>query len=300
MHPQENIDGIQPLAPHLHSSEPTLVTDDISAYRTGLLLPYCSVTPVFQVGGRSTPPEFGDNCIGQAEAVAKKIEVTSVHQPLYLREGRHHAVVWNDGERTLYFDPYLLHRDPIDLNFVQQDSSRKKRFDAYPIIRDSNGAIRMGFLEITFAENGRFFVEKGRFHVPKNEYKVTRFSFDLNQRVSSRSAPNDPEIAFAGEQTTLSLRVFDEASGGLSHLVYPIAKTHPQRIIDETFLYVKTNVGEVLLRGSEQYRQAVHSIATAVGHSTEALESFVMDGVQLYEQHAPREIDYFSRNPANE
>lgn len=301
MKPNEHLDieGMEVTPASLHKYEAR--AEVFAAYRAGLLLPYCSVTPVFQVAGKTVPKAFGDNCIGQAEEVALELQKFSSIEPLYVREGRHHAVIWTEDGQTFFFDPYLLHQEPINLDVIRLSPEQRQRFAAYPFVEDRHGEMRTGYLEIIFEFDPQMFcVKKGRFDPERDSYDVTTFSFDLGSRTPYRTAPGDSEIAFAQEQTTLSIRTLDKQTGGVMHLVYPISKTHPQGIVDSQLLYIKTNIGAVLQNGSSEYGMALKEIADFVGHSPDALESFVMDGVSLYEKHAPREIAYFSVNPTNQ
>lgn len=220
---------------------------------------------------------------------------------MYLFEGRHHAVVWQEGEQILFFDPYLLHKEPIDLEAIRQLPKKRQRFPAYPSVLDRRGEERMGYLEIIFEPNGlRFLVQKGRYDQSRDDYNVTTFRLHLDQQTPFRTEPNDPEIAFAQEQTTLSIRVLFEEHGSTSHLVYPVAWAHSQGIVDKELLYIKNNLGAILRRGDEDYRFVLRAIADTLCHSPATVESFVMDGVALYEELAPQEIQYFTTNPTNQ
>ncbi len=272
-----------------------------AVYEAGLKMPYCSVTPVYLVAGECPPPEVGDNCIAQAAKVADILEVKGALHRSFVHEGRHHAVVCECNNDLYYFDPYLMHAEPINLTSIYKSKSGKRSFDAYPSIADKHGAIRKGHLVVRFDQNVSCFnVEKFRFDYVTDEYHVARFSFDLGKKKVQRPPGNDYDIAFASEQTSLSLRLLNQDNGSVNHIVYPIAETHPFQLIDKRKIYIKNRIGLILNWGEVGYTEELNEMALQVGLAGSDIEDFIMHGVSLYEKLAPRHLQHASTNPTNQ
>ena len=266
------------------------------AYKNVLGYPYNSITPVYHIAGESVDPAFGDNCIWQAEAIKARIEALGCLDAYYVNDNRHHAAVAMNGANVYYFDPYLMHIHPIILANVLASEGRSMDFPAYPVINQ-----KMSSLTVTFTHSDSSFrVKKTRYDYAKGFQCISTFNLDLKCRKTGRPHPSDQTIAFAAEQNSLSIRFLDKETGTLTHLVYPIAETHPYKLVTCSKLYTKNNFGYVSHKGEIGYSDEMSAVSGNFGLPISEIEDFVMHGVELYERFAPKDIQYYSTNPTNQ
>jgi hypothetical protein len=263
-------------------------------------VPYNSVSSVFNVAREVPPAVFGGNCIWQVMQLRKRLLNEGVRGTYFLRDGRHHTLIVPSREALFLLDPYLMHKEPINLTEMLDSREKQRKFIAYPNVIDASGKVQKGYIAIVFEKDKhRFVIEKGRFNPNLSEYRVLRFFFDLNCPKYRTLSLSNPSVAFHPEQTSLSIRVLDIASGEVMHLIYPIHKFY-NLPVNESHLYVKTNQCLVVPHSkSRDFNNSVSRIATTLNCTIEEMLRFMRRGVVLYNRLAPQDINFFSQNPTN-
>ena len=267
-------------------------------------MPYNSVTPVYQTAGIIVPDYFGDNCIGQAEAVINNLPRSLAEKSFYLVDERHHLVITLIGEDYYLLDPYLMHKEPINISLQLRNGALQQTYPAYPLEFNDRKEEMRSFISVNFLPDAhdtctRFSLRKGRFSPSHDRYEIAVFNFDLQNRIKERTAPDDPAIAFHAEQTTLSIRYFDPKTAKVTHLIYPIA-TVLRRPIDLRYLYIKDAKGARISYLHERFSIEADALAAKLKcQGVYELLDFIIGGARIYQQRASKETVFKSLNPVN-
>jgi len=251
-------------------------------------MPYSSAAPVYAVAGETSPTVFGGNCIDQAEAAKALADSIMGCESRYLRDHRHHAVHVPLEYGALILDPYLLHSSPAFLN------GGSKRQHAYPRVDGVEGFV-------VFRQTGDWIgLEKKVFNPAARAYQTAQFCMSIGSANIERPSRADASIAFAPEQTSLSVRVLDPSIQALIHLVYPVSRLRGEPVREQC-LYVKQSGSEVICATDRvRFREATDRLAHLLGCAYLEVIDYLLHAAVLYETHAPQGIRYYSANPTNQ
>jgi hypothetical protein len=257
--------------------------------------PYNSISHLYWAFTQDiVPQEMGCPCVWQTKQLGDKL-LDLGHETYFLQEGRHLAVVALIKDNHYLFDPYLLHTLPLNLSMLNKNH-RSIVSEAYPFRSDTKGEPKNGKLEVRWVNEHSIKLVYWQFSQSKNTYKISRlFTLNLTKKIPSNVKIDVNEhipLLFHPEQTTLSIRSVDRFSHKMWQIVYPIWKYHLEENHDENNILVVDNDGNTYTRNETKYDEILASAVNAIHGNKREIIDFIMKGVLLYEQHAPKEIDY--------
>lgn len=264
--------------------------DDLQAmYRDFLFaVPYNSCSQLYEYfGGIEPDPRFGATCAFQALHLADRLEGAGASDVALHRDNRHVAVTCVAEGRRYLLDPYLLHRDPLDMEAATLKGSTSS--PAYPVRLDDRHQERASRLELQSHRSGEAITLKySRYSPSTGRYALARY-FQLRPAIRETTLPPVDTIKallFHPEQNNLSIRVLDRKREHVTDLIYPLYYYRGNPVRAE-HLIVQTNTGEIVVPGTLSYDVKLKRMADALGTSTAEVEDFVLGAARLYEQHAP-------------
>lgn len=260
--------------------------------------PYSSVAQMHQfLGGVDPDPRFGASCVLQSLELAETLRADGFDDVVLHVDGRHVAVTCRCEGRPYLLDPYLLHAAPILLDDVMAAS--RGAFSAYPIRGGVAAELRVRvYRTAPVVSLAHFVYDPVAAQLALNRHFKLRLDAAVDRGLS---ADDVKAVLFHPEQNNLSIRVLDRRDLCLTDLIYPIAHHHGDALICEERLVCRTNEGTFAPYGSrDEFETLVSRICGAIGATREELVAFMLDGVRLYEEHAPAEIPYhpYSYTPA--
>jgi hypothetical protein len=258
---------------------------------------YSSVANFYEyLEGQTPDARFGTSCGFQALAVGERLTAAGAQGVQYFMDGRHAAAICPSSSGELFlFDPYLLHVDPMNLSLATGEDGAV--FDAYPFASDGRGRVLKSRLRVRFVPDKRTVsMEYMRLSSSTLKWSLHRY-FRLRLEQPLQTLPAPAEIArmlYHPEQNNLSVRVLDCRAGTLTELIYPICYYHGIAKPSVEHLIVRMSEEDSVVPYHEQARfaRAVDRMAANVGASSAQLIDFVLEGVRIYERHAPAQIDY--------
>lgn len=259
-------------------------------------VPYTSISQFYKVFENQTPPErFGVSCVWQSYLLGDRLREAGLDcEQTYLNDRRHIALLCTQGRRRFLLDPYLLHRVPIELSPDGEEHERR-RFEvpAYPNRCDDVGTTRSAKLVVD-AHGTNINLLYTRYS-PERRHAVIARAFNLNTENQAGNKPPEGDflkpLLYHGEQNNLSIRVILRDTLEMSELIYPIALLHGQPV-QRDHLLVRNNQGQFIRADEAGFPEAMVRMRDSLGCTADDLETFVLDGVNIYERHAPVHIDY--------
>jgi hypothetical protein len=262
--------------------------------------PYNSISQFYEYYAGTTPDaKFGSSCGFQALEVGRRLRLEGVESVRFLVDGRHAATVCEHEGRTYLFDPYLLHLEPIDLTAIAE-SGTSLELSAYPFVELADGSRKPSLLRARYSRSAATVsLEYLRPDPSTGRYQLSRY-FRLSLASAITEAPSADAIRsmlYHAEQNNLSVRVIDPEDGTIRDLVYPICYYHGDPEILASRLLVRRSDGAIIeAHDRKRFDGEVARMASTIGVSVDELLAFVLDGVAIYERHAPETIPYAPYN----
>lgn len=265
-----------------------------------LEVPYTSISQFYQFFDKRPAAErFGVSCVWQSYLLGERLQKKGIADISYHVDGRHVAIVCRDHDQQYLIDPYLLHTTPLLIkrgSAVETPMGFKNESYAYPYRRSSGSGCKPAKLTLThFEEANVVRLAYTRFSQTKNHYLVSRiFNLDLGHSIPP--TPPTREIVMPllhhGEQNNLSIRLLHKRDHHMYELIYPIA-LHHNKNIDSSHLLARDNDGRMHAFGdSARFNPIVSGMCESLDCTRQELLDFVLDGVAIYERHAPETIHY--------
>jgi hypothetical protein len=271
-------------------------------------VPYTSVSQFYQfLGNRNADERYGVSCVWQAYMLGERLKQKKIGQISYYVDGRHVALICRSGNQQYLIDPYLLHTDPLEIkpNAVpeSQDSNRSSAH-AYPFRSEDNANYKPSKLAATYCANSNSVrLTYTKYSRSKNHYVISRaFNMDLNRNISDSPPPEQIVVPLLHhqEQNNLSIRIVHKHDHRIYELIYPIA-LHHNKPVDEVHLVARDNDGKMHTFGeTDQFRSILTNMSASLECSPKELTNFVLEGVEIYERHAPEVIHYSPFTIGNE
>ncbi len=258
---------------------------------------YSSVTQYYEyLESRQVDRRFGTSCGFQALAVGRALEEAGIDDVRYYMDGRHAAVICrdDDGERYLC-DPYLMHTTPISL--IEAARPEGVDVEAYPITIDENGVRHTSQLKVRYLESSNVIsLQYLRLAAGSTKRTLSRyFRLRLDRPVEGPPAPEEVRMMlFHPEQNNLSVRVIDPKHGAVISLIYPVCLYHGLGRPSVEHLQIVTSEQSLPIAHSQTlpFQTQLRRMARVLGVASDNLVQFVMEGVNIYERHAPASIQY--------
>jgi hypothetical protein len=101
-------------------------------------------------------------------------------------------------------------------------------------------------------------------------------------------------MLFHPEQNNLSVRVIDPKHGAVISLIYPVCLYHGLGRPSVEHLQIVTSEQSLPIAHSQTlpFQTQLQRMARVLGVASDNLVQFVMEGVNIYERHAPANIQY--------
>jgi hypothetical protein len=268
-----------------------------SIYREVLLTtPYNSVSQHYEFLAHELPdPRFGATCCYQSVKVGTVLKSHGYRDVFYLRDHRHALAICQIGAESYLFDPYLLHTDPINLTEVA-DHPDGKAYSAYPFRVTTAGEVKPSRLRVRYDPKKKVVSEEYfRYSLSRGKYTLSRyFKMRLDQPVYELPPAADiVPLLFHPEQNNLSIRVVIPAEKAVTDLIYPICYHHGDPFISAARLIIRDNAGGIIPTTDRQrFSHELSRMAEAAGVLPGELTAFILRGVAIYEEHAPKQIPY--------
>jgi hypothetical protein len=272
-------------------------------------VPYNSVSQFYEVlDKRRVDDRFGLSCVWQAYALGARLKDKGICDVSYYVDGRHVALICHADDEQYLIDPYLLHTVPIDISMFYSknvdDSSGvvsaerviKRESYAYPYRKLGDSGYRPAKLVTKFYPDRReLCLTYKKYSLSRGHYIISRaFTMDLDRAIAT-TPPDDAVVRlhlFHGEQNNLSIRIVHRKNHCMYELIYPIALYH-RAPVDERHLIARDNNGKMIMADNlEAFRFVVNKMSESLCCSVTVLQSFVLEGVAIYEKYAPSTIDY--------
>ena len=265
-------------------------------------VPYNSVSHLFTYfGGKSPDRRFGVACAWQALQLGERLATAGCETVYYLRDHRHVAVIAESEGTRFLFDPYLLQAEPLNLSTLE-NAKQPAVVPCFPIYTKPAAGSTRAFLRASCAKGGRLVrLTRHAYDPHRQQLRTThRFALDLTQRWNSPPPAEDLRpLFFDREQNTLSIRVLLRPDHQLSQLLYPIALYHGESEIGMERLVMLDNDGDLIpFANATRFRVELRRMSRSIGCSEDELVGFLLEGVRLYEKHAPHRIRYKSLHPS--
>lgn len=265
-------------------------------------VPYNSISHLFiYFGGKIPDRRFGAACAWQALELGERLAAAGSETVYYLRDNRHVAVIAENERTRFLLDPYLLQAEPLDLSALE-NAKKIASVPCFPIYTKPAAESMSASLRASLRKGGHLITLTRHAYDPHlQQIRPThRFVLDLTQRWNSLPPDEDLRpLFFDGEQNTLSIRVLLRRNHRLSQLLYPIALYHGESEFGmERLVMLDNNGGLIPFADTRRFRAELRKMSHSLACSDDELVSFLLEGVKLYEQHAPRHIRYKPLHPS--
>jgi hypothetical protein len=173
--------------------------------------PYFSAGKLLMAEGVRYNHNLGGNCVFQNTALAGRLRDQGGAPSFIssLSDRLHFATLCREGSQQYLLDPFLLHREPINLTKILKQKT-EKHYDAYPYTGGMPSR-----LVVRPTSKSTFTI--GLYVFKDGSYALSReYSYDLSSEFPRLPELDDPEIART-IQRSLALRVI-ELSGKLHKL----------------------------------------------------------------------------------
>ncbi|MCG8673527.1 MAG: hypothetical protein MI867_29335 [Pseudomonadales bacterium] len=258
-------------------------------------VPYNSISQFYKAFNKQeTDKRFGVSCVWQSYELGRRLTEKGICDVSYYVDGRHIALVCSTDEEEYLIDPYLLHTTPIEIyrRFdLDTDNPITRESYAYPYRKTGKSKYKPAKVVTKYyPSSNEISLTYKRFSPSKEHYVPSRlFRLKLDNEFSTTPPDvNDfRHLLHHGEQNNLSIRIVHRKDYRMYELIYPVALHHRQPI-SENNLIARDNNGRMLRNdNSEAYAHLVRKLSDSIQCSSEELISFVLGGVEIYEEHAP-------------
>lgn len=137
-------------------------------------VPFADFPEILSARGLKADPEFGGNCVHQSRVLAEKLRADG-YSVSFIKdlESSHWAILANDGVSDFYMDPYLLHKNPINISDLKESGG--KTVEALPIVEGKPSKVIItptvaGFDINIYGYKSRF---RGYQHVWSSKYNLS-------------------------------------------------------------------------------------------------------------------------------
>jgi hypothetical protein len=261
-------------------------------HQTLVDVPYNSAQQFLEhFGGQQVDVRLGVSCVHQtvhsAELVQRKTGVSAT----LLRDGRHVAAYYREGDCLAVLDPYLLPNTPLLLDARDaQDGQAVVSVDAYPIrqSQDNPGGTEPSRLRATWHIEAHTLQLDYLRYSPRrgHRYLHRSFGFNLGQHaVYPTPKATLSEVLLHPEQNNLSVRVLHPTHRTLSEVIYPLACL-PEGV-KASSLVSKNNQGQVSRFGEPGFNEDIAAVADALGQPRAVIEALLLQAAEVYRSVAP-------------
>jgi hypothetical protein len=262
-------------------------------------IPYNSISQLYiYLKEINVPHNFGLPCVLQLNELVSRLVNAGFSYTGYLNH-RHASIIVPIGGKEYLFDPYLLHSEPVCLSSLKEN--QYYNFKAFPYRKDKEGrTIPSQFRVQVSRKNETLNTRYAQFQSDDDKFLlIRRFRFDLGQTVMSLPPPSEIiPLFFHPEQTTLSIRVLCKSDSKVYQLIYPICWYFRSGMHSPVNIFLKLNSGEVITSSRSDYKFYFQKIADNTGLTKNDIIDFIMGGISIYEEYAPKEINFQNYKPA--
>lgn len=258
--------------------------------------PYCSISAYYKLAGHNVNEKFGGNCLYQSELLQTKLQES---ETFFVRDGRQFSLIVKENNKYIYLNPYLLQENPICFD-INNNEAQNGLVKSYPHVNYENKEF-LSKISYKFSPSEEILsIEKMRYSINEREYKSSKFSYNLTNKIIKPPKHYGQSFIVHPEQTSLSIRIFDETTKSLSHLIYPLNKPSNRLNVSKKNLLIKTMAGLVINYNNQDFLTHAQLIAAKIDSSTKDLIDFIIEGVNIYNSLVPYDIKYKSTNPVNQ
>jgi len=254
--------------------------------------PFSDLPKIYVYLNEKTPPNLKDNtCVGMSDLLKGELEKAGYKNNYFLRgaNSTHFCLASEIDGQFILLDSQMLLEHPINLTQIKNSANKQKTLNLYPVFTQIDGSKALGTFTVKFIDENIF--EAGM----KNPgIGLSRtLSYDLNKKIKEKPGIlYQKEVAFDKNHKSFTLRVFDEETKDTVHLVYPHAKYFESKIADKNNLYIRTSERKKYNYGSKEFEKYLNFISQKLKLSVEEITDYVINGVKLHYQHAPKDFRF--------
>ncbi len=259
-------------------------------HKTLVEVPYNSACQFLEhFGGEQTKVHLGVSCVHQTvhsvELVRRKTGVGAT----LLRDGRHVAAYYREGNQLAVLDPYLLPSAPLLLDARDaKEGQAVVGVAAYPMRRMPDGSIEPSRLRATWDIAADTLQLDYLRHSPRRGHRYLHRSFGFNlaqHAVFPTPATLLNDVLLHPEQNNLSVRVLHPRHLALSEVIYPLACL-PEGV-KASSLVSKNNQGQISRHGQTGFDEDIAAVAEVLGEPRDAIEALLLRAAEVYRSVAP-------------
>lgn len=256
--------------------------------------PYCSAQAFFlKYKSEVSGLDPGNNCIGLS-VIIKELFCVGKGKSLFLKSGRHYPLIYQNSpeECITFLDPYLLHKEPINLTEVITNENQVFYYDVYPDVEGNK-------MELKYCTDSNALIQKK--WVGDN---LIEFNYDLSAPVYNDPDPYRDDLLYHSEQDNLSIRIIEESGRSTIHLVCvlkKIVKRHQQNQELKLKLYSISN-GVISMEGNENFDFDILKISQRIKATPDKVLQHFKRCVEAYLCGLPQSFDFTVQpvyNPSN-
>ena len=229
---------------------------------------YSSAASLYILDGQRPPKKFGSNCYEQARSLRNTLMQCGFNQTYYIEDAlqrRHRGVLCCIKEKRFYFDPYLMHPEPIEVDH----KPFTRTYNSYPTVQGEQSK-----LSISHRHN--------KLHVAKRwpgQSQIHTFAFDLHSLITTDITFDDYlQRTFHPEQTTLSIRFLNVTTKAVDRLVYPLDQT-------KHGIFIKTNEGiDIPSSDVLVFQKKLRALTPLISSNSQEVLDFIEGAAALHKQ----------------
>jgi hypothetical protein len=255
-------------------------------------MPYNSATEYHTSFGEESPDSrLGAACVYQTLDAARRAEEMGAPHPVFLRDERHVAAVFDAEGDIIVLDPYLLHRDPIRF---PRDEIRKGlstvEVAAAPVRADSDGVPHEAKVLARYKTTRYGYVIR----LSYSKYSPAKHLYSLSRHFSLRSDSIFNPAYFTDdmygmlthpEQTSVSVRA---VLPGLTTTAEAIIPLHgfAERAFASSDIWLRTNDGLIFPNGHALSDQVWGELEVSLGINRDLIGQHLVEAAHIYKRVA--------------
>ena len=258
-------------------------------------MPYNSATEYHTSFGDEAPDNrLGAACVYQTLDAAHRAVEMGAPPPVFLRDERHVAAVFNVEGDIIVLDPYLLHRDPIRFPTDEiREGLSTVEITAAPVRIDANGVAREAKIVARYKAT-----RYGRvIRLSYSKYSPTKLFYSMSRHFSLRSDSIFDPAYFTDdmrgmlthpEQTSVSVRA---VLPGLTTTVEAIIPLHgfAERAFASSDIWLRTNDGVIFPNGEPMSDRVWGDLEVSLGVDRDLIGRHLVEAAHIYKRVADPE-----------